>query len=161
MPKKLVTCASVTVALLLTTITLLHAGNTMPVPTAKDKCPVCGMFVKGYPNWLAAIRLKNGSAIYFDGPKDLFNYYLNPGKYAPATKQSEFSEILVKDYYAVKPIDARQAYFVAGSDVLGPMGKELIPLAKKEDAIEFRADHKGNKVYRFQEVTPAVLKTLE
>jgi nitrous oxide reductase accessory protein NosL len=105
--------------------------------------------------------MKNGAVIYFDGPKDLFNYYLNPGKYTPAARQSELSEILVKDYYSVKPIDARKAYFVAGSDVLGPMGKELIPLARKEEATEFRADHKGNRIYRFQDITPAVLKTLD
>jgi nitrous oxide reductase accessory protein NosL len=91
----------------------------------------------------------------------MFTYYLNPGKYSPAIKQSDITDIMVKDYYTLKPFDARKAYFVTGSNVLGPMGKELIPLAKKADAQEFLTDHKGNRIYRFKEVTAETLKSLE
>ena len=27
------------------------AEKAPPAPSAKDKCPVCGMFVAPYPNW--------------------------------------------------------------------------------------------------------------
>lgn len=146
---------------LLATQTLLTAGSAIPTPQARDKCPVCGMFVSGYQNWLAIVRLKNGQTAYFDGPKDMFTYCLNPGKYAPTAKPSDFGEILVKDYYTLKQIDARKAYYVVGSDILGPMGKELIPLARKQDADELMVDHKGKKIYKFNEITPTVLKSLE
>jgi nitrous oxide reductase accessory protein NosL len=155
------TIAAAIITLLLTIQAPLHAGNAIPSPTPKDKCAVCGMFVGKYQNWLAIIRLKNGSIAYFDGPKDMFTYYLNPGKYQPAAKSSEVVEIMIKDYYSLKPIDARTAYFVAGSNVTGPMGNELIPLAKKSDAQEFLTDHKGKKIYRFNEITLATLKSLE
>jgi copper chaperone NosL len=125
------------------------------------KCPVCGMLVAKYPNWNAAISYRDGSSAHFDGPKDLFNYYLNPRKFDPAKKPSEPVSVTVKDYYSLAAIDARQAYFVVGSNVLGPMGKELIPFAKKSDAEGFRIDHQGRKLLRFPEVTRELLKTLE
>jgi nitrous oxide reductase accessory protein NosL len=38
----------------------------------------------------------------------------------------------VTDYYRVQRIDAHKAYYVVGSDVLGPMGHELIPLETRQ-----------------------------
>ena len=46
-------------------------------PSPKDKCPVCGMFVAKYPDWVGEIIFKDGSAAFFDGAKDLFKYYFN------------------------------------------------------------------------------------
>jgi nitrous oxide reductase accessory protein NosL len=137
------------------------AENAMPKPTARDKCPVCGMFVAKYPDWLAAIRFQDGSHVFFDGAKDMFKYLQNPRRYDPGRKQQALSTVLVMDYYNLSWIDARQAWYVIGSDVYGPMGRELIPLAKEADAREFMKDHKGTKIIRFADVTPQVIKTLD
>ena len=119
------------------------------------------MLVAKYPDWNATIAYRDGSTVYFDGPKDLFSYYLNPRKYDPAQKHPDIAAITVKDYYSLATIDARQAYFVIGSNVLGPMGKELIPFAKKGEADGFQADHLCRKQLRFPEVTLQILKSLE
>jgi nitrous oxide reductase accessory protein NosL len=153
--------AAIIIGFHLATVTALHAGNPMPAPSSKDKCAVCGMFVIHYQNWISSIRLKKGSIAYFDGPKDMFTYYLNLEKYAPAAKKSEITEVFVKDYYSVKPIDARKAYFVTGSDVSGPMGKELVPFFSQSDAQAFKTDHKGNRIYRFNEITSETLSGLQ
>lgn len=153
--------AAAAITILLTARSPLLAGNNFPVPTSRDKCAVCGMFVGKYQNWIASVRLKNGAVTHFDGPKDMFKYYLNPEKYNQSVKKSDIVAIMVKEFYSLKPIDARAAYFVAGSDVTGPMGNELIPLAKKSDAQGFMTDHKGKKIYRFNEITPMILKSLE
>jgi len=137
------------------------AENAPPAPSAKDKCPVCGMFVAPYPNWLGAIVYKDGGRFFFDGPKDLFTYYLAPEKYGSARKGADIAGIYVKDYYSVAAIDGRKAFYVIGSDVRGPMGKELVPFAKKADADGFLKDHRGQKVLRFDEIIPATLKLLE
>jgi nitrous oxide reductase accessory protein NosL len=42
---------------------------------------------------------------------------------------------------------------VVGSDVLGPMGHEMVPLAGKEDAADFIKDHKGTRILTFEQVT--------
>jgi nitrous oxide reductase accessory protein NosL len=138
----------------------VSAGNA-PVPSEKEKCPVCGMFVSKYPNWAGTIEFNDGTHAAFDGPKDLFTYYLNLKKYNPAKSVDTITAIRVKDYYSLAVIDGRKAYYVVGSDVYGPMGKELVPFAKLTDAKGFMNDHRGKRVVRLIEITPAVLKAAE
>lgn len=137
------------------------APKAAVAPSAKDKCPVCGMFVAKYPIWTGSIVFSDGNTVYFDGPKDLFTYVLFPEKYDPGRKRSDIAEIYVKDYYSLAPVDGRKAYYVIGSNVYGPMGKELIPFADKADADGFLHDHAGKQVLRFEEITRAILKKLE
>ena len=133
----------------------------IPKPTARDKCPVCGMFVAKYPDWLAAVRFRDGSRVYFDGAKDMFKYVHAPKKYDPARRPEDIQAIAVMDYYGLTWIDARKAWYVLGSDVYGPMGRELIPLEREADAKEFMKDHKGIRIIRYSETTPEVIKTLD
>jgi len=137
------------------------AEKAPPAPSAKDKCPVCGMFVAPYPNWLGVVVYKDGGRSYFDGPKDLLTYYFAPEKYGSARTRADIADIYVTDYYSVSAIDGRKAFYVIGSDVRGPMGKELVPFAKKTDADGFLKDHHGKKVLSFDEITPATLKSIE
>ena len=137
------------------------AEKAPPAPSAKDKCPVCGMFVAPYPNWVGGIVYKDGGRFYFDGPKDLLTYYFAPEKYGSARKRADIVDIHVTDYYSVSAIDGRKAFYVIGSDVRGPMGKELVPFAKKTDADGFLKDHHGQKVLSFDEITRATLNNLE
>jgi nitrous oxide reductase accessory protein NosL len=59
----------------------------------------------------------------------------------------------VTDFYNLERMDARKAFYVTGSDVLGPMGHEFVPLATKEDAADFLKEHKGRKILTFDQVT--------
>jgi copper chaperone NosL len=145
----------------LASLSLDAAETAVPKPSAKDKCPVCGMFVAKYPDWLAAVRFRDGSHVYFDGAKDMFKYLHDPKKYDPARKPEDIQAIAVMDYYGLTWIDARKALYVLGSDVYGPMGRELIPLEREADAREFMKDHKGLKIIRYPEATPEVIKTLD
>ncbi len=137
------------------------AGKGPVAPTPNDKCPVCGMFVKKYPDWVAQLVFKDGTHAHFDGAKDLFKFYLNPKKYSPARAQTDIDAVYVTDYYRLEPLDAYTAHYVVGSDVYGPMGRELIPFEKADDAKEFMKDHRGKTIVRFREVTPDLLKTLD
>jgi nitrous oxide reductase accessory protein NosL len=119
------------------------------------------MFVNKYPDWVTSVTFKFFPALFFDGVKDFFTYYYTMQKYTPERIQAGIATITVNDYYTLKPIDARQAFFVVGSDVYGPMGKELVPFGKAADAQAFFKDHKGKKILRFNEVTPAILKSMD
>lgn len=130
-------------------------------PTKQDKCPVCGMFVYKYPDWLGQIQFTDGSVAFFDGAKDLFKYYFDLKQYKPGKKTSDIAAIHVTEYYDLKPIDARRAWYVIGSDVYGPMGHELIPFAAEEDAKAFKKDHIGKRIVRFEEVTPKLIGGLD
>ena len=128
-------------------------------PSATDKCAVCGMFVAKYPNWIAEVVHKDGSVVFFDGPKDLFTYYFNIKKYNPQKSREEIAALYVTSYYNGTFIDAATAFYVPGSDINGPMGRELIPFASEAEAREFMKDHKGGKIFAFKELTPRLFDT--
>ncbi len=133
----------------------------LPDPGLKDTCPVCGMFVAKYPEWIATVLYKDSHAHHFDGAKDLFKYLLDYEKWAPGHNKNDIAGIGVTEYYSLGRIRAEDAWYVIGSDVLGPMGHELVPLETEADAKEFMADHGGKKIMRFDEVTYPLLKKLD
>lgn len=123
-------------------------------PGPKDKCPVCGMFVSGYPNWITEIIFKDGTYAVFDGPKDMFKYYFNISKHTKGMTKNDISSLFITEYYTTKIISARDVHFILGSDVMGPMGNELVPVLGKKVAEQFFKDHKGTKMLAFDEITP-------
>ena len=138
------------------------AGERKPIkPSPKDKCPVCGMFVAKYPDFLAEILFKDGTSAFFDGTKDMFKYYFNLKKYQPSQNISDMDSIYVTNYYHLTMIDGLSAYYVLGSDIYGPMGRELIPFEKEADAKEFMKDHQGKSVLKFNEITYEMVKSLD
>jgi nitrous oxide reductase accessory protein NosL len=132
-----------------------------PRPGPKDKCPVCGMFVAKYPDWVGYAELTDGRRLVFDGAKDLFKFVHDPGRYLPARTRKDVRSITVTDYYALAPVDARSAVYVLGSDVYGPMGRELVPFARRADAEEFLKDHHGTRTLTFDEVTADLVRSLD
>ena len=162
MPKQVLSKISLLFFLLVFSSILAHAGDTGPLkPTQEDKCPVCGMFVAKYPDWTAEIIWNDGSVVFFDGAKDLFKYYFAIDQYSPAKTQRDIAAIYVTEYYDLRLIDGLNAYYVIGSDVYGPMGRELIPFESEEDAKEFLKDHDGKMIVRFADVKPDLVKTLD
>jgi copper chaperone NosL len=130
-------------------------------PGPRDKCPVCGMFVHKFPDFLTQIRFKDGSTAYFDGAKDMFKFYFQLQKYNPKQEKSSITAIYVMDYYSLNAVDGTQAFYVIGSDTFGPMGRELIPFAKESEARQFMKDHKGTDLLPFGQVTFSVVKGLD
>ena len=116
------------------------------------KCPVCGMLVGKNPNWAAMIEVQGGENLYFDGVKDMMKYYFQKGK--------GFDKIFVTDYYKLHKIDAKSAFYVRGSNVLGPMGDELIPFQSESAAKTFAKDHGGKSVIKFDEIKESVIEGL-
>ncbi len=120
--------------------------------TKDEKCPICGMFVYKYPKWAAQIFYE-GKHYSFDGVKDMMKYYFE--------NRDDIKKILVTDYYSQKAIDASSAFYVLGSDVYGPMGKELIPFSSQKEAKAFSMDHKGERVVGFKEITISEINKLD
>ncbi|MBU2646240.1 nitrous oxide reductase accessory protein NosL [bacterium] len=135
-------------------------GPYIPI-TPKERCPVCGMFVSPYPKWITQIQFKDGHHHSFDGMKCFCRFYFDAQKFDDRHKRSDFTKLLVRDYYTLKFIEHDKAYYVIGSDVLGPMGHELIPFESEERARIFLIDHRGQKIIRFSEVTSGLLDKLD
>ncbi|WP_201352684.1 nitrous oxide reductase accessory protein NosL [Hydrogenimonas urashimensis] len=141
-----------------------NEGN-MPEVGREEKCPVCGMFVYKHPKWAAFIYYeKNGRLAHlaFDGVKDMMKFYFNPGKWGDyGDIKKHIKKIVVRDYYTLKPVWAKEAWYVVGSDVYGPMGNELIPFKEKKAAENFMRDHHGKKLLRFDQITQELVYKLD
>lgn len=135
--------------------------NPAPMPDKTHKCPVCGMFVYRYPDFIASITYTDGHKVFFDGVKDMFKYLFNREKYDPDRLKVQIQKIFVTEYYDVKPVDGRKAHYVIGSDVYGPMGRELIPLQSESDAQQFMNDHHGRQILRFEQISLDVIRQLD
>jgi nitrous oxide reductase accessory protein NosL len=150
--RKLIISVMVTGLLVLGLASVYAEG---PKPDQKDKCPVCGMAVASYTNWISAIEFKDGTKVFFDGPKDMFRFYFNMKKYGSDKTRADVSAVYVTEYYSTKMMNAAEEdlYFITGSNVYGPMGMELVPVKGKKQAETFMKDHNGKKTLRFSEVT--------
>jgi len=132
-------------------VTSSKQQTTQSIHVPKDaKCPICGMFVAKYPKWVAFMKDSQGGTYYFDGVKDMMKYYFNH-------KNENFPTMLVQDFYTLKPIEAKKAFYVIGANIYGPMGRELIPFKTLEDAQTFKTEHYGKKIIRFNEIEEAYL----
>lgn len=133
-------------------------SNTSSIEVPKDaKCPVCGMFVAKYPKWVAQIKVKDSTVHYFDGVKDMMKFYFEPQKYAHKHSKDEIVQINVTNYYTLESIDAKNAIYVIGSNVYGPMGEELIPFKNESEAKKFMNDHFGKSILKFNEIKKEML----
>lgn len=136
------------------------AADKLPKPGDRDLCPVCGMLVAKYPNWIAIVVYRDGHAHFFDGAKDLFKY-LAISRGTHGHKAADIAGIWVTEFYGLTRVDARQAFYVIGSDTLGPMGHEFVPLANRADVEDFLKDHKGKRIVSFAQATPELAIRLD
>lgn len=124
----------------------------------QERCSVCGMFVAKYSDWITQARLSDNTVKYFDGVKDMMAFYFDPSSFGASGQK--LLEIWVKDYYTLTWLDGRKAWYVVGSDVYGPMGHEFIPFNSAAAAENFRQDHKGTKVMRFDEISKTLVESM-
>lgn len=123
-----------------------------------SKCPVCGMFVYKYPKW-ATQMVVDGKPYYFDGVKDMMKFYFFDADFP--YDRSKIEKVQVSDFYTLEAIDAREAFYVVGSNVFGPMGNELIPFKNEKEAQNFMQEHKGKKILKFKDITPQIAMGLD
>ena len=117
-------------------------------------CRHCGMSSVEFPKWRVKLVAKAGE-VWYCSPRCMFISTLDKEK-APKDIQS----IEAVEYYNTKGIDAKTAYYVTGSDVLGPMGHDLVPLKDKAAATDFKNEHKGAKIFTFADVSMETVKAL-
>ena len=123
------------------------------------RCPVCGMFVAKYQEWLAQLSMSDGSIETFDGVKDMMAYHFSPQQFG-GDDAVTVTAVSIRDYYSQEWSDGREAMYVLGSDVYGPMGHELIPFSSRAAAENFLKDHHGKQVISFSEITSELIESL-
>ena len=130
-----------------------------PVP-ADARCPVCGMFPARQPLWAGQAVYRDGAAHFFDSPVDLMQFLTAVERYSAGRSAADVHTSWVTDAAGRGWVELTKAWFVHGSDALGPMRRGDLPaFADEAGAAEF-ASRRGGRVLTFEAVTPAILKSL-
>ncbi|HEY8429684.1 MAG TPA: nitrous oxide reductase accessory protein NosL [Sandaracinaceae bacterium] len=142
------TLASLSLVLVLA-LALSAAGCAEGEAEAQSRCALCGMRVDPRSGWRAGGRSARGELV-FDAPKCMFRMHHREG----------LRDLWVIEYYSQERRPARELYYVIGTDLEGPMGRDLVPVAGRENAERLMRDHRGERVLSFDEVTAAVIDEL-
>jgi copper chaperone NosL len=128
----------------------LFTGGCQP---KAERCSKCGMLVADHPRWIAGVVDASGRPQKFCSPRCMFAWLRGDrgvGAHDP----------WITEYYSQKRMPIEQVFFVMGSDVIGPMGKALVPVEERSAAERFQQDHHGTRILKADEVTSALLKEI-
>jgi nitrous oxide reductase accessory protein NosL len=158
-------------------------GGDVPEPislTQDDQCEVCGMIIPNHPGPTAEIfyadQTPSGHAnpAWFDSTWEAFQYDFereNEGWERQAFYVTDYSSVeyelttdagdtLISTHVGADDfVDAAGVTFVAGSEVKGAMGRDLIGFSEQADAEEFQSEY-GGTVVAFEDVTESTIAEL-
>jgi copper chaperone NosL len=123
-------------------------------PTEKDACTVCGMPPANHPKHNCQILAMDDSTLHFCSTQCMVNFNTDQSKYVKAPIKTKMSWVTL--YSDGMYESAVGSYYVVGSQVNGPMGKEAIPFKFKNNAEEFVRVN-GGKIVSFQQLSPALI----
>ena len=131
-----------------------------PVP-ADARCPVCGMYPARDPLWACQVLYDDYAAQFFDSPVDLMLFLADAERYGISpTAAAGIRSRWVTDMASGAWVPLEQAWFVSGSDALGPMQRGDLPaFGDQAKAAEFASRRRG-RALAFGAVTPAIVKSL-
>jgi copper chaperone NosL len=113
---------------LLALLCALAAACSRPV-----RCATCGMKIDRASPWTAELTFE-GREVFFDTPRCAIVAFRGPFRGA--------TEAHFREYYSQETRPAAGLSFIVGSDVLGPMGPDLVPVEAGR-ARRFALDHNG------------------
>jgi nitrous oxide reductase accessory protein NosL len=138
-------------ALVLVAIALSACGQAADAQGAPARCGNCGMTVAPTSPWRAGLVAPDGAEALFDAPKCMIEWLrAHPGS----------RDAWAIDYYSAERRPAESLFFVLGSDVQGPMGRDLVPIAGRDRAERFARDHHGTRVLAWSEIDDATIASL-
>lgn len=120
-----------------------------------DECHVCGMAITRFPGPKGeAITAREEKVNKFCSTRDMFSWALQPenAKRAHTLYVHDMAQTDWEHPDDTALIDAREAFFVVGSERTGAMGPTLASFASEADAANFASTY-GGTVLPFREVT--------
>lgn len=132
-------------------------GETGPLElTQGTACALDGMLLLDFPGPKAQIHYTQGPVDFFCDTVEMFSVYLHP------EQQKRVRALYVQDMDKAdwdSPrddwIDARTAFYVAGSKRRGSMGATFVSFVEEAAARAFIEEY-GGQLYRFDEITPGM-----
>lgn len=78
-------------------------------------------------------------------------------KYQPGESREKLALVWVTEYYTTKKMDAHDVLFVVGTNLVGPMGLDLIPVKGMEAANNLKQDYEGELILKLDQITPEII----
>jgi len=126
-------------------------ASSQPIKIESHKeCPLCGMYPARYPEFNCQIVFEDGSYEAFDSAIGLMVYLLftdNTG-----IKLKSIAKIYFKDYLKERWLEAGKTFFVTGSEIMGPMGVEFLPVDSEQAAKRLKKQEKGKDIIHFKKI---------
>ncbi len=126
----------------------LPDGSKIQLPVS---CPVCEMKIETNTGVLGALVFANGKVVAFDNISELFRYLLSPDTFGFNPK--DLKKAFVLDHDSKKFIEAKDAVYVIGPEMVHMMGKEMEAFSNKVSAEKFMDGAKNKKMLAFSEVS--------
>jgi copper chaperone NosL len=101
--------------------------------------------------WNAELVLSDGGKVAFDSPRCAM--------LAWRTHQVDARSLLVQDYYDRQWLEGTDVLFITSSDVVGPMGPDVVPVDRSR-AQQFAREHAGTRPLPLADVTLGLLREL-
>lgn len=136
----------------------LDEGGAMQISN-QDRCPMCAMQVSKYKKFACAVQTVDGSTFYCCSAGCMIRSWVHPEIFLGVTK-AELKRTVVQDYFTGEQVPGGSVFWVAGSDVIGPMGPALVPLKSEPHLDAFKKRHGAKTVFRLSELTDANWKQL-
>lgn len=114
------------------------------------ECPLCGMYPARYPQFNCQIIFEDGTCEAFDSAAGLMVYLLFSDKTGITPKP--VGKIYFKHYLKESWLEADKTFFVVGSEILGPMGIEFLPVDSEQGAKEVKKQEKGEDIIHFKKI---------
>lgn len=137
--------------------------NTDPVAFhSGDECHVCGMLITEWPGAKGeSINTQNGETHKFCSTVDMFSWLLQPEN---KTLQAKIYVHDMSKTHWDQPedehlMDAREAWYVHGSKLLGAMGPSLASFSDRAAAEQLVAEQ-GGRILSFDEINLDVLQEI-
>jgi len=140
----------------------LAVTDPRPVP-AGARCPVCGMYPGRFAEWAAQAIFADGYVYFFDSPLSLFTFLSDVERFSPGRTVRDIAVSYVTDSAQVATpawTVAGNAFYVHGSNALGPMRSGNLPAFAERAAAQAFAQRRGGAVLSFVQVDAAVLQQL-
>lgn len=121
------------------------------------RCPVKNVPIKEYKDFVGVIQYNDGKTDVISSPKFTLSYMLEKGR----KNYKGIYKVYLTDYKTKRFIDASEAYYVFGSNVLTAGGDDVIPFRLEKDAKEFKQKHNASQIYRHDRMDKRFLEYLD
>lgn len=128
----------------------LDARGQMQI-SDEDRCPVCAMKVNSHSKFASAILLADGKTFYFCGTGCMIRSWMHPDIFLKVSPKA-LRRSVVQDYFSGEQVDGLAVIWVAGSDVVGPMGPAFVPIKTEDQVDVFKKRHGGKATFRLSDM---------